>query len=165
MKAYAKRSFLYLLYNELAFLIGGILGGIAGLALHLILGNYVSRDLLYGITVTLFTCVAIVYLLQREAYEKRQFSLRSIILSVLPIFALRWVLVFLSGNTAIFLCGGASLFSSFLYPDAETHSPLLLSLILLDLLFHLPAFLLGGYWGYRRRERETDVLTQHGKQP
>ena len=140
------------------------MGGIAGLALHLILGNHVSRNLLYGITVTLFTCVAIAYLLQREAYEKRQFSLSSIILSVIPVFALRWVLVFLSGNPAIFLCGGASLFSSSLYPDTETHGPLLLTLILLDLLIHLPAFLLGGYWGYRRRKRETDALTRHGKQ-
>jgi len=158
MKAYAKRSFLYFLYNELAFLIGGILGGIAGLALHLILGDHVSRDLLYGITVTLFTCVAIVYLLQREAYEKRQFSLKSIILSVLPVFALRWVLVFLTGNPAIFLCGGASSFTSILYPDAETHGALLLVLVLLDLLIHLPAFLLGAYWGYRRRKQETDEL-------
>ncbi len=164
MKAYGKRSFLYLLYNELAFLIGGILGGFAGLALHLILGNHVSRDLLYGIAVTVFTCLAIAYLLQREAYEKRQFSLKTIIPCVLSVFVLRWVLVFLFNNTAIFVCGGASLFVTFLFPDAEKQGPLLLTLILLDLLVHLPAFLLGGYWGYRRRKRETDVLTQHGKQ-
>lgn len=164
MKAYVKRTFLYFLYNELAFLIGGIAGGIVGLALHIILREYISRDLVYGVSLTVFTAVAIVYLLQREAYEKRQFSLKSIILSVLPVFALRWVLVFLTGNPAIFLCGGASSFTSILYPDAETHGALLLALVLLDLLIHLPAFLLGAYWGYRRRKQETDELTEHSKQ-
>ena len=163
MKTYGKRTILYLAYNVLAFLAGGIAGGLAGLALHLILGDYISRDLVYGVAVTLVVCVTIVYLLQREAYEKRQFSPLSILLSVLPCFVLRWVPVFLSGNTAIFFCGGASLFASFLFPDAETHTPLLFTLILLDLLIHLPAFLLGGWWGYKRRERETNALIGHNK--
>ena len=164
MKAYVKRTFLYLLFQELAFLVGGIVGGLAGLAFHLILGNYISRNLVYGVTVTLFTCITMGYLLQREAYEKRQFSPLSILLSVLPCFVLRWVPVFLSGNTAIFFCGSASLFASFLFPDAETHIPLLFTLILLDLLIHLPVFLLGGWWGYKRRKKETEALTNHERQ-
>lgn len=161
MKAYAKRIFLYFLYNELAFLIGGILGGIVGLALHIILREYISRDLVYGVSVTVFTSAAIVYLLQRETYEKRHFSYKAITFSVIPIFVLRWVMVFLSGNTAIFLCGSAALFTEVLFPNTETEHTLLLALILLDLLIHLPSFVGGGYLGYQRRKKETNALTKH----
>ena len=154
MKSYGKRTFLCLVYNELAFLVGGLLGGIIGLILHLILGNAANRDLLYGVTTALVICAALFYLTQREAYEERQFSPKAIVLSVLPVFVLRWLVVFLSkGDQGILLCGSASLFT-----DGETVAELMITLICFDLLIHLPAFLLGGWWGYRRRKRETEAL-------
>ena len=156
MKPYKKRTLLYLIYNELAFLISGLGGGAIGLALHLILGNTINRALLYGIACTLVTCAALFYLSQREAYEERQFSLKSIALSVLPAFALRWLLVFLlDGNTGFLLCGSASMFT-----DGETVAELLITLVCFDLLIHLPSFLLGGWWGCHRRKQETEALIQ-----
>ncbi len=154
MKSRTKKTLLYLIYNELAFLVGGIGGGVIGLAWHLILGNSVNRALLYGITCTVVICAALLYLMQRDAYEERQFSPKAILLSVLPVFAFRWLLVFLlGGNTGVLLSGSASMFT-----DGETVAEVLITLVAFDLLLHLPAFLLGGWWGYHRRKRETDEM-------
>lgn len=154
MKAF-KKAFLYFAYNELAFFTGGIVGGGLGLATHLILGNAVNRTLLYGVTSTLTICAALFYLTQREAYEERRFSPASTVLSALPGFVLRWLLVFLSkGDQGFLLCGSASMFT-----DGETVAELMITLACFDLLIHLPAFLAGGWWGCRRRRRETEALT------
>ena len=151
-----KQPFLYFIYGELAFLVGGIVGGGIGLALHLILGNAVNRDLLYGVTTALVICAALFVLMQRETYEARRFSPAATVLAALPGFLLRWLVVFLSkGNQGILLCGSASLFT-----DGETVAEVLITLICFDLLVHLPAFLAGGWWGYRRRRRETEALTE-----
>ena len=151
-----KQPFLYFVYGELAFLVGGIVGGGIGLALHLILGNAVDRTLLYGVATALVICAALFYLTQREAYDERRFSPAATILSALPGFALRWLIIFLSkGNQGILLCGSASLFT-----DGETVAEVLITLICFDLLVHLPAYLAGGWWGCRRRKRETEALTE-----
>lgn len=156
MKTY-KKTFLYFVYNELAFFAGGIIGGVLGLAMHLILGNHVDRTLLYGLTGTLATCAALFCLMYRDAYEERQFPLKTATLAILPGFALRWLLVFLlDGNTGFLLCGSASMFT-----DRETVAQLLSTLICFDLLLNLPAMLVGGWWGCRRRRRETETLTNH----
>ena len=149
-----KKTFLYFIYNELAFFVGGILGGFLGLALHLIFGNHVDRTLLYGITGTLATCAALFFLMLRDAYEERHFPLKTVCLAILPGFAFRWLLVFLRhGDPGFLLCGSASMFT-----DGETLAMLMITLIGFDLLIHLPAMLLGGYLGYRNRKRETEAM-------
>lgn len=151
-----KKTLLYFIYNELAFFAGGIFGGFLGLALHLILGNRVDRTLLYGITGTLATCTALFLLMLRDAYEERQFPLKKACLAILPGFMLRWLVVFLSkGDQGFLLCGSASMFT-----DGETVAAVLITLICFDLLIHLPAMLLGGWWGCRNRKRETEALTK-----
>ena len=151
-----KKTFLYFVYNELAFFSGGIIGGFLGLATHLILGNHVDRTLLYGITGALATCAALFLLMLRDAYEERQFPLKAACLAILPGFALRWLVVFLrNGDPGFLLCGSASMFT-----DGETVTELTVTLICFDLLIHLPAMLLGGYLGYRKRQRETEAMTQ-----
>ena len=150
-----KKTVLYFVYNELAFFTGGIVGGGLGLALHLILGNRVDRTLLYGITGALATCAALFLLMLRDAYEERQFPLKKACLAILPGFMLRWLVVFLSkGDQGFLLCGSASMFT-----DGETVAAVLITLICFDLLIHLPAMLLGGWWGCRRRRMETEALT------
>lgn len=151
-----KKTLLYFIYNELAFFAGGTLGGFLGLALHLILGNRVDRTLLYGITGALATCTALFLLMLRDAYEERQFPLKKACLAILPGFMLRWLVVFLSkGDQGFLLCGSASMFT-----DGETVAEVLITLICFDLLIHLPAMLLGGWWGCRNRRRETEALTK-----
>ena len=149
-----KKTFLYFAYNELAFFVGGIVGGFLGLATHLILGNHVNRTLLYGVTGTLATCAALFLLMLRDAYEDRQFPLKTATLAILPGFILRWLLVFLrKGDPGFLLCGSASMFT-----DGETVTELMITLIGFDLLINLPTMLLGGWWGCRRQRRETEAI-------
>ncbi|MBQ7088056.1 MAG: hypothetical protein IJN04_00215 [Clostridia bacterium] len=161
MKRYIKRTALYLVYNELAFFVGGLAGGAAALALHLILGNGVNRNLLYGIVGILADGTVAFLLMQRETYEERHFSLKESLCSVLSVFAFRWLVVLLrGGDTGFLLCGSASTLWSAFFPLRDSIGTLMITLIAVDLLCLLPAFLIGGWWGLRRRKRETEALTQ-----
>ena len=145
-----KKTFLYFIYNELAFFAGGFLG----LAMHLILGNHVDRTLLYGITGALATCAALFLLMLRDAYEDRQFPLKKACFAILPGFVLRWLVVFLrNGDPGFLLCGSASMFTS-----GETVAELMMTLIGFDLLINLPVMLPGGWWGCRHQRQETEAM-------
>ena len=162
MKRYMKRTTLYLVYNELAFFIGGLAGGAVALAMHLILGNNVNRTLLYGIVGVLADCAVAFWLMQRETYEERSFSIHATIGSLLSVFIFRWVIVLLrGGDTGFLLCGSASMLLSVFFPFRESVGTLMITLIAIDMLCLLPAFLAGGWWGLRRRKKEIETLTHH----
>lgn len=171
MKTYLKRTGLYYLYNTLA-----IFGGEMGAAIPVLILRAAFNTISYNTSSHLLTgfcseiCIAaiIFYLMQRDAYEKRQFSLKAIIPPALTVCAIRWIIWYTSKGTAAFwVTGGATSFSPVLFPsvsfqfsNTETVICDLISTIVCDLFITLPAFILGAYYGYKRRQREINQMVK-----
>lgn len=171
MKSYLKRIGLFYLYNTLAIFAGTLIGVFPTLALRLVFQKTMNDAyLIQGLVCELTIVGVLVFLMQRECYEKRQFSFKSVVLPAGIVCVIRWLIwIATSGKIAFWVTGAASSFSSLLFPNisfafrnSETVFYNLLSTILCDFLFILPAFICGGYWGYRRRIRENEkMISEH----
>ena len=174
MKSYLKRTGLFYLYNTLAIFAGTLIGVFPTLALRLAFQKEMSDAyLIQGLVCELSIVGVLLFLMRRECYEKRQFSFKSVILPASIVCVIRWLLwIATSGKIAFWATGAATSFSciffpsiSFAFRSSETVFYNLLSTIICDFLFILPAFIGGGYWGYRRRINENKkMIKEHEEQ-
>ena len=174
MKRHLKRIGLFYLYNTLAIFAGTLIGVFPTLALRLVFQKDMSHAyLIQGLVCELTIVGVLVFLMQRECYEKRQFSFKSVILPAVIVCVIRWLLwIATSGKIAFWVTGAATSLSyvffpnvSFLFRNSETVFYNLLSTIICDFLFILPAFIGGGYFGYWRRMHENKkMIKEHEEQ-
>ncbi|MBE6806513.1 MAG: hypothetical protein E7527_00655 [Ruminococcaceae bacterium] len=167
MKSFLKRTGLYYLYNTLAIFAGELIGVFPTLALRLVFQETMNDAyLIQGVVIELSIVGVLFFLMQRDIYEKRQFSFKTVMLSALIVCIVRWLLwIGTSGKIAFWVTGGATSFSpvffpnvSFVFWNSETVFYDLLSTIICDILFILPAFIGGGYYGYWRRVKENEKM-------
>ena len=173
MKAFLKRTGLFYLYNTLAIFAGMLIAGIPALLLRsLFQPDALGSNLISGIIDTLCVMGLLFYLMQRDSYEKRVFSIKSVILPSILVCLIHWVLWYISSGKAAFWVTGSSIFfSPILFPNVsfeflteEAVYYRLISTIIYDVLITIPVFIGGGYFGYWRRMHENKKMIETHKQ-
>ena len=176
MKLFLKQTGLFYLYNTLAIFAGELTAAIPIVILRAIFktdGYTVASNLISGIGCYICTVSFLLFLMHRDIYENRKFSFTTVVLPAITVCVIRWIIWYLSkGNAAFWVTGGATFFTSILFPDTlldwgnpEYVQYHLISTIICDLLITIPAFLLGGYWGYKRRINENKkMIKEHEEQ-
>lgn len=169
MKLFLKRTCLFYAYNTLAIFAGELTAAIPIVILRAFFeldGYTVGSNLLTGIICYLCTVSFLLFLMHRDIYENRKFSFTTVVLPALCVCIIRWAIWYISkGEAAFWVTGGATYFTMILFPDTllgwgnpayvQYH---LISTIICDLLITMPAFLLGGYWGYQHRVNENKKM-------
>ncbi len=173
MKFFLKRTGLFYLYNTLAIFAGMLASGIPTLLLRSIIQpDSLGSNIISGIIDTLITMGILFFLMQRDVYERRVFSFKSVILPAITVCAIRWGLWYVSSGKAAFWVTGSSLFlSPIMFPNInfdfltkEAVYYRLISTIVFDVIVTLPIFIGSGYFGYKRRIRENEkMIKEHEK--
>ena len=175
MKRYFKRTILFYLFNTLAIFAGELIAAIPVLIVRAVFETdayTTDSNLITGIFCEVCIVTILLYQMRRDSYETRQFSLQATVLPAITVCVIRWIIWYLSkGEAAFWVTGGATYFTRILFPDVSLifgksdyvlyH---LISTIICDILITIPAFLVGGYWGYRRRINENKRMIQDHEQ-
>ena len=173
MKVFIKRTGLFYLYNTLAIFAGELSAAIPVVILRAFFhmdAYTVESNLISGFVCYLCTIGFLLFLMHRDVYENRTFAFTTVVLPALTVCLIRWLIWYISkGKAAFWVTGGATFFSMILFPNVsfelvnkEAVIYHLISTIVCDLLITMPAFLLGGYWGFKRRINENQkMIDQH----
>ncbi len=174
MKLFLKRTGLFYLYNTLAIFAGTLIAGIPALLLRSAFQpDAFGSNIISGIIDTLCVMGLLFFLMQRDIYERRIFSIKSVILPSITVCFIRWVLWYISnGKAAFWVTGSSTFFSPILFPNVsfefltkEAVYYRLISTILYDMVITIPVFVGGGYFGYWRRMHENKKMAEtHEKQ-
>ena len=173
MKLYLKRTCLFYAYNTLAIFAGELSVAIPGIILRAAFemdAHTTQSYLVYGVGCYLFTVGFLLFLTHRDVYENRQFSFTTVVLPAITVCVIRWLIWYITdGKAAFWVTGGATFFSPLLFPDVSFEflnkaSVLcnLITTIICDAVITIPAFLLGGLWGYWHRIIENrKMIREH----
>lgn len=173
LKPFLKRTGLFYLYNLLAIFAGTLIAGIPTLLLRSTFQpDALGSNLITGIIDTLCVMGLLFFLMQRDVYERRVFSLKTVVFPVIIVCSIRWLLWYVSGGKAAFWATGSSVFfSPILFPNIsfEFHTEeavfyQLICTIIFDLLITVPVFIGGGYFGYWRRKHENKKMIETHEQ-
>ncbi len=175
MKLYLKRTFLFYAYNTLAIFAGELLTSIPAIILRAVfeMDAYTTQSyLVYGVGCYLFTVSILLFLMHRDVYENRKFSITTVVLPAITVCVIRWFIWYITdGKAAFWVTGGATFFSPLLFPAVSFEflnedSVLcdLITTIICDTLITIPAFLLGGFWGYKHRINENKKMIAEHKE-
>ena len=169
MKSYLKRTCLFYAYNTLAIFAGELSASIPGIVLRAVfeMDAYTTQSyLIYGVGCYLFTVGFLLFLMHRDVYENRKFSFATVVLPAITVCVIRWLIWYITdGKAAFWVTGGATFFSPLLFPDVsfefQNKASVLCDLfttMICDAVITIPAFLLGGLWGYKHRVNENKKM-------
>lgn len=166
MKAYLKRTILFILYHPVSYLAGGLIAGLFSIVIGAILEKY--REMVIGVIqpllIILLPLAFLFFFLQRDAYENRCFAPIKIITSALPLFVIQQICIFV-GNLGILAVGGVGIVTPVLFPSVEILElmwPYMITQLGLQVFLYLPVYLLASYCGYKRRQTEIkQLVSQH----
>lgn len=173
MKLFLKRTFLFYLYNTLSIFASELTAGIPVVILRACFhwdAYTIQSNLISGVGCYIGTVSFLLFFMHRDIYENRKFTFTTVALPAITVCVIRWIIWYLSsGKAAFWVTGGATFFTSILFPDTllDWGNPAyvqyhLISTISCDLLITMPAFLLGGYWGYMHRIVENKkIIKEH----
>jgi len=164
MKAYIKRTILFILYHPVSYLAGGLIAGLFSIIIGAILEKY--REMVTGVIqpllITILPLAFLFFFLQRDSYENRRFAPLTIITSALPFFVIQRICIF-SGNLGMMVVGGVGVVTPVLFPNAEHLEimwPYMVVQLGLQLFVYLPTYLLASYCGYKCRQIEITTMVE-----
>lgn len=171
MKFFLRRTGLFYAYNTLAIFIGSMVSAIPIVLLRAIFQTDAytfESNLITGLVDLIIISGILLFLIQREVYETRQFSFTSIILPTIIVCVIRWSIWYFSkGGAAFWVTGASTYFSPLIFHNVyfgvKNHESVLYDLfstIICDVLVTIPIFIGSSYWGYKRRKREIEEMIE-----
>lgn len=164
MKTYLKRSALFILYHPVSHFAGMMAGGMLSLLIGAVFERHweAMNSIVEPIICTLIPLAILFYIMQMEAYEKRSFKPWSIIATAIPFFILQYIFILIP-DSAFWINGDCTSIAQMIFPEVqypwhEYPLQLLATQLGLQLFAYLPTYLLGSYYGCRRRNRENEKM-------
>ena len=172
MKAYLKRTLLYFLYIQLAFMVMSFTSWFPMLVLRAtVWPDMADAHPVQAVVGVVFTVVILFIIFYREGYESRRCSLWGTISSMAPIFAFQFIYVYVKrGLCPTLIVGMVGDLTDVFFPNIDVKAnglpePEWLPTVLWMLAAHqllvcLSSILLGLYAGYKRDKNEVKEMTE-----